>query len=233
MTDSTLAAQDGIDPRAGRDAIRAVLVGDQMSDMLRSAILTRHFKPGQRLVVRELEEWSGVSRATIRESLRQLSAEGLVVVIPQRGAVVATPTREEAAEIYQIRALLEGLLGEQFVERATPEHLRRLDVAFEELKRVARGGDNLAVLSAKSALWDVLLDGAANTTVRAVLNGLQARIQVLRSTTLAQPGRLEEMLAEIQRIMDAIHAGDAAAAREACAAHVLSARAIALEVFES
>lgn len=220
--------------RIGREPLRPVLIGDQMTEMLRDAIVTMHFKPGQRLVVRELEEWSGVSRATIRESIRQLAAEGLVEVIPQRGAIVATPTAKEAAEIYEIRSMLEGLIGQQFVERATPAQKDDLRHAFDALRALAEEeADTSARLQAKNDFYEVLFDGADNSTVRAVLAGFQARVSVLRATTMGHPGRAEQAIAELKAIVDAVAAGDAAAAREACAAHVLSARKLALELLEA
>ena len=72
---------------------------DQVSSALRQAIVERELPPGQRLVERELVDRLQVSRATVRESLRELEAEGLVTVIPQRGAVVASISLQEAADI--------------------------------------------------------------------------------------------------------------------------------------
>src|SRR4051812_46590318 len=69
---------------------------EQVIAALRQAILDFHLKPGQRLVERELIEQLGVSRTTVREALRELTSEGLVTVVPQKGAVVATPTLEDA-----------------------------------------------------------------------------------------------------------------------------------------
>src|SRR5690348_15344785 len=82
---------------------------DQVSSALRQAIVERELPPGQRLVERELVDRLQVSRATVRESLRELEAEGLVTVIPQRGAVVATISLQEAADIYEARAAIESL----------------------------------------------------------------------------------------------------------------------------
>src|ERR1700730_10311746 len=81
---------------------------DQVLDGLRQAIVEQRLPPGQRLIERELVEQIGVSRTTIREVLRQLTAEGLVTTIPQKGAVVAAPSPEEAADLYEVRAALEG-----------------------------------------------------------------------------------------------------------------------------
>src|ERR1700743_1260451 len=81
---------------------------EQVTDVLREAILDFRLRPGERLVGRDLIEKTGFPRATIREVLRQLTAEGLVTVIPQRGAVVVELTRKEAADLYEVRTRVDG-----------------------------------------------------------------------------------------------------------------------------
>src|SRR5690242_3051163 len=87
---------------------------EQVLEALRNAILNFDLKPGERLVERELIERIGVSRTTIREVLRELTAEGLVMVIPQKGAVVYAPSAEEAKDLYAVRAALEALAVRRF-----------------------------------------------------------------------------------------------------------------------
>src|SRR3954468_11049350 len=96
---------------------------EQVSNVLRQAILDFELQPGQRLVERELTDRLQVSRTTIRESLRELTAEGLVQVIPQRGAVVATISREDAADLYDARIAIECLLVTRFIERANEQQV--------------------------------------------------------------------------------------------------------------
>ena len=94
-------------------------VRTQVAENLRQAILGRHFRPGQRLVERELVEATGASRTSVREALRELAAEGLVTSIPNKGTVVTEVTRDEARQLYELRSGLEALAGRLFVERAT------------------------------------------------------------------------------------------------------------------
>src|ERR1700743_1459943 len=88
-----------------------------VEDKLRAAIATGRFKPGQRLVERELCELTGVGRTSIREALRPLEAEGLVTVVPHRGPSVSKMTVEEARHLYAVRGLLEGYAGRCFATR--------------------------------------------------------------------------------------------------------------------
>jgi DNA-binding GntR family transcriptional regulator len=201
---------------------------EQVLDLLRQAIVEHRLKPGQRLIERELVEQIGVSRTTIREVLRQLAAEGLVATIPQRGAVVAMPTPEEAAELYEVRAALESLAARRFVEHASESQVKALRAAFEQVAEIMSAGDDadvLAMLRSKDLFYDVLLKGSGNRAVHSILSGLTARVSVLRATSMRRPGRAEESLAELEAIVDAVERGDADAAARACAHHVEMAAA--------
>lgn len=209
--------------------LQVSLLRDQVPEMLRQAIVEMQLKPGDRLVERELMEWMGVSRATVREALRQLAAEGLVRTIPQKGAIVAAPTLKEAEELYEIRAMLEGRAARHFTERASDRELRELRGSFKKVERVLTGsGDTWAILQAKNHFYEVLFKGARNGILRSILGPLQARITVLRETSMSEPGRLEAMLDEIRAIVEAIEARDPEAAERLCSYHVNQAASAAL-----
>ena len=199
---------------------------DQVLEIVRGAILDFRYKPGQRLIERELIEQIGVSRTTIREVLRELDAEGLVTTIPQRGAIVVVPTPEEAADLYDVRASLEALAARRFVERASQAQIERLQGAvasFEAAVTAAAG--TLELLRAKDAIYDVLLDGAGSAAIRSILGGLQARVRMLRAASLSQPGRPQRAVAEMRLLHDALCARDGDAAAAACLAHINEAAA--------
>jgi DNA-binding GntR family transcriptional regulator len=195
----------------------------QVSDILRREIVEMRLHPGQRLVERELIERLGVSRTTIREALRELAAEGLVTTIPQKGAIVAIPSPKEAAEVYEVRALLEGLAAREFVDNATELHLDALRRAMTQVARAGKKNDADGVLRAKNRFYDVLFDGADNPTIRSILGGLQARVAVLRATSLTAPDRPRQSVTEIQAIVDAIERRDGDAAAAAASFHVRQA----------
>jgi DNA-binding GntR family transcriptional regulator len=203
---------------------------EQVLDVLRRAIVEQHLPPGHRLIERELIEQTGVSRTTVREVLRELTAEGLVRTIPQKGAIVAVPTAEEAADLYEVRAALEALAARRFVARATPADVEELRAALAELERVtASGAETRAMLYAKDRFYDVLLRGSGNRAVREILAGLKARVGLLRTSSLSQPGRAERSLAEIRAIVEAVEARDAESAARACAHHVEQAAQAGLQ----
>lgn len=198
---------------------------DQVLAVLRQAILTFDIRPGQRLIERKLVEDLNVSRATVREALAKLAAEGLVTVIPQRGAIVAVLTAPEAADIYEMRAALEVLAVQRFVERATPAQVRDLRRALSGYERAVRTRkrDTTRELRAKDAFYEVLLAGANSAPLAEMLTILQGRVQLLRATSLSVPGRALESARELATIVEAIEAGDAKRAATACATHVRNA----------
>jgi DNA-binding GntR family transcriptional regulator len=204
---------------------------EQVLDGLREAIVDMRLPPGRRLIERELVEQIGVSRTTIREVLRQLTAEGLVENIPQRGAVVAAVSPEQAEEIYEVRAALEALAARRFVQHAPAEHRAELQRALVEVERVTvDGGDIHAMLKAKDRFYDALLSGSGNETARAVLSTLQARVTALRAASLSRPGRPPHAAAEIRAIVEALEARDADAAADACEQHLRMASQTRAEV---
>ncbi|MBK1788021.1 GntR family transcriptional regulator [Prauserella cavernicola] len=202
---------------------------EQVIDSLRQAIMEFRLKPGQRLVERELIGWLGVSRTTIREAIRELASEGLVTVVPQKGARVSAPSREEAADLYEMRASLESLIVRRFVERASDEQVARIVAAVDEYERVVHAsGDMRTALAAKSGFYRVLVEGAASAPLQQILEGIQARVQMLRVTSLSQPGRLTDVVVELREIVEAIERRNAARASRLCAEHIMMAAHTAL-----
>ena len=195
---------------------------EQVLEVLRQAILDFRLKPGQRLIERELIEQTGVSRTTIREVLRQLAAEGLVTTIPQKGAIVVVPSAQEAADLYEVRAALEALAGRLFVRRATDEQVTALRSSLRDIERLAkkRGPDIQALLQAKDGFYEVLLQGAGNAAIRETLDGLRARVRLLRATSLSQPNRTAGTVKELETVVRAAESRDEDAMAAACEHHV-------------
>jgi DNA-binding GntR family transcriptional regulator len=203
---------------------------EQVLSALRQAILNFELKPGQRLVERELIEQLGVSRTTVREALRELTSEGLVTVVPQRGAIVSAPSLDEAADLYKVRAALESLVVQHFVERASDLEVDRLRRTVEDFAGIsATTTDMRELLAAKDRFYAVLLAGARSTALRQLLESIQARVTLLRATSLSEAGRPLEVVQELRAVVEAIAARDAKRAAELCAEHVHKASAVALQ----
>ncbi|MDP3951844.1 GntR family transcriptional regulator [Microbacterium sp.] len=202
---------------------------EQVITALRQAILDFQLKPGQRLVERELIEQLGVSRTTIREALRELTSEGLVTVIPQRGAMVTAPNLEDAADLYEVRASLESLVVQRFVERATEGEVTSLKESVEDIAKVASETDDIReILAAKDRFYSVLIAGARSSALQQLLEGIQARVQVLRATSLSEEGRTPQVVRELRAVVTAIGERDVEKASRLCAEHVRAAASTAL-----
>jgi DNA-binding GntR family transcriptional regulator len=205
----------------------------QVIDGLRSCISDLTFKPGDRLIERELCEMLGVSRTLVREALSQLVAEGLVQIIPHKGPIVSVMTADEARGLYEVRAVLEALAGRQFTERATVDQRAELKQALEKLAsmRDMQGQEGtMSFLKQKAQFYDVMLEGANNPVLTEMLRLVHTRVMMLRATTLSQAGRLPQSYDEIATIVDAIMRNDADAAAAACKRHVEQAESLAVEV---
>lgn len=203
-------------------------VRSMVEDKLREAIVSGYFKPGRRLVERELCELTGVGRTSIREALRQLEAEGLVTTVPHRGPVVSEMTYQEAVQLYEIRGLLEGFAGAQFALNASDQQITTLGELVEEFGRTIDATDPAQLADVKSRFYALLIDGAQNLFLRQMLTLLHNRIQVLRVTSMMQQGRPKQSIKEIRAIFEAIAMRDPVRSGEACRLHVQNAADAAL-----
>jgi DNA-binding GntR family transcriptional regulator len=197
---------------------------EQVSNVLRQAILDFELQPGQRLVERELTDRLQVSRTTIRESLRELTAEGLVQVIPQRGAVVATISREDATDLYDARIAIECLMVTRFIERADDGQVDRLRAATARFRTATEAGlSTRETLAVKDGFYDELVRGARSPVLANLLGSLHARVSVLRATSMSQPGRAMKAVEEIEALTEAIGRRDTKAAVKVCTTHIKNA----------
>jgi DNA-binding GntR family transcriptional regulator len=205
-------------------------VRQQVEDRLRSAIIDGTFPPGTHLADRLLCEQFEVSRSIIREAVRLLEAEGLVTVVPHRGPFVTSLSAAEATQIYEVRAALEALAGENFAERASDEERAELRRVYEVLAKMEPDAGRQALLDVKRTFYEVLLRGCRNAYVTRMLGQLLNCNTQLRATSLSAPDRLPHTIREMHRIVAAIEQRDREGAGEACRAHVRAAAAVALRI---
>ena len=206
---------------------------EQTVQVLRSAILSLELKPGQRLIEREFIHRLGISRTTFREALRELTSEGLVTVVSQKGARVSKPSIKEAADLFEIRAALESLVVTRFTQRATESEVAALTKALDGHDEVVRRTTNTAeLLESKEDFYQVLFKGAHSQTFEQVLNGIKARVRALRSTSLSKPGRPAEAASEMRAVVDAIVRRDPEEAARLNTVHIQNAVRIVISELE-
>lgn len=204
---------------------------DQVLDVLRNAILDLRFKPGDRLVERELCELVGVSRTSIREALRHLESEGLVTNVPNVGPSVAIVDVSEAVHIYELRETLEGLAGRLFAERATDAQISELQAAMKQLSAALTTPGVPDKIRETNHFYEVLRSGCGNPLLSETISRLHGKIILLRASSISHPERGLQSLDEMEAIVAAVSERNLDAAETACAAHVRAARGAALSAF--
>lgn len=206
----------------------AAPIRQQVVKALRNAIMSGDLEPGQRLVEKDLCGLLGASRPPVREALRELEGEGLIRIVPNRGAEVATLDLNGAASVYQVRGVLEALAAQLFAQRADAGHVAQLRKALNGIRAAYRDGDAELSLAAKSHFYDVLVEGSGNEAIAPILRAMNARINLLRRVSLASPKRLPASIKELTAIVEAIERRDPQAAFTASLTHVERAAETAL-----
>lgn len=197
---------------------------DRVVRKLRSALIEGVFKPGDRMIERDICERLNVSRPLVREALRQLEAEGLVELVPHRGPVVCRLTAEKAAELYDLMAAVEGECARYCARRATDADLVLLRERTHALVDALRARDAARIVQKKQLYYDALFAACHSVSIETYLRQISARLSQFWSSSVHVPGRVEEGSAELLAILDAIERRDETAAAEAAQIFIRHAR---------
>jgi DNA-binding GntR family transcriptional regulator len=217
---------------AGHDLrVKPETVTSQTAAKIRQAISSGRFRPGERLVESNLCQLMGVSRTTIRETLRRLEAEQLVVNSPNVGPSVAVIDWKAAEQIYEVRALLEGEAAALCAQRVSPEILAEIRRALEGFEKAVEQRDPEERVHTTEAFYEAILRGCGNDVLADSVMRLNARVSLLRATSMSRSGRATESAAELRRMYSEIAKGDSEGARTAAKEHVRSAASAARQVF--
>lgn len=187
----------------------------KVCNVLRKAILQGDFEPGERLIQEELASELEVSRMPIREALRKLETEGLIELVPHRGAIVKPLNIEDVEEIYTLRATLEKLAVSKSVSRTTPEDIQRMEYLVGQMKMTndAEVFVDLNVeyhrLLMKHCPWNRLL-----SFIETLWNGFP------QQTPDMLPGQMELSNQEHDEMLQAVKDGDADKAASLISHHI-------------
>jgi DNA-binding GntR family transcriptional regulator len=198
-------------------------MADYVTDALRAGILDGRYPMGQHLDQQVLGDELGASIIPVRESLRQLEAEGLVRITPRRGAFVVKPTDDEVREVYRLRAVLESFATKEAVPALTPADIAELEALLRDLIQLDRGSTQDEWSNANQR-WHFKLYGGANSPL--LLQFISTLWDRCRLTSHAYArnvdhrGRSNE---DHTRVMDAVRKRDADLAAMIISLHVRNA----------
>ncbi|MCR4597458.1 MAG: GntR family transcriptional regulator [Acetatifactor sp.] len=173
---------------------------DVVFNTLRQAILTGELKPGERLMEIHLADQLGVSRTPIREAIRKLELEGLVTMIPRRGAEVAQITEKSMNDVLEVRRAVDALCVELACERITDEELKKLGEACEAFAEEAMKGEkekDVKLLAQKDvALHDIIVQATGNQRLIQLVNNLSEQMYRYRFEYLKDFSQHEKLVEE-------------------------------------
>ena len=189
-------------------------------DQLRERILSGEFHPGDRLVEGKLASELGVSRIPVREALRELASEGLVDLVPNRGAVAVRLGEADVLQTFEVLAGLEGMSGELAAQRISEQQLAEVRALhFEMLASHARQ-DLSGYYRLNALIHSAINRAAANPVLAETYGRINARVQSLRFRTNQDAAKWKRAVQEHERMLEALQARDAAALRQVLVAHL-------------
>ena len=193
---------------------------DVVFENLRTAILDGNLKAGQRLMEVQLAEQLGVSRTPIREAIRKLELEGLVVMLPRKGAYVANMSFKDLIDVLEIRATLEGLAASLATERRSDDDVVELEKLAKEFETCVREADVEGVLKKDVDFNEKIFLMANNKKLYQLITSLWEQVHRFRVTYVSNYDASLSLVDEHNRILEAIKAGDTELAKKYATEHI-------------
>lgn len=197
---------------------------DVVFNTLRQAILKGELKPGERLMEIALAERLGVSRTPIREAMRKLEQEGLVVMIPRRGAQVASITEKDLNDVLEVRIALENMAVEKACSRMTEEALGKLWLAAKNFERTMKDGDLVKLAEADEAFHEIIYQASDNFRLVQTLHAFKEQLYRYRVEYLKDEETRNHLVMEHDELYRAIKERDIRHAREIAFKHIENQR---------
>ena len=193
---------------------------DVVFKTLREAILKGNLAPGERLMEIQLANQLGVSRTPIREAIRKLELEGLVIMIPRRGAEVARITEKDLKDVLEVRTSLEELAISLACERISDASVEALKEALKNFKAAINGGDVTKIAESDVAFHDIIFAATDNARLIQIVNNLREQMYRYRLEYLKDYTTHDSLYKEHEEIVAAIADRDKALARKLIVEHI-------------
>lgn len=193
---------------------------DVVFKTLRRAILTGELKPGERLMELHLADKLGVSRTPIREAIRKLELEGLVTMIPRKGAEVSQLTEKNLNDVLEIRRALDSLCAELACERISEEGIRVLGAAYDKFVQAAKTKDVSTCAQADVDFHNIIVKATGNRRLVQLINNLSEAMYRYRFEYLKDTSNYERLMEEHRIIYESICRRDKETASAASNMHI-------------
>ena len=193
---------------------------DSVFHKLREEILTGRLTPGERLMEIHLADRLGVSRTPIREAIRMLEQEGLVTMIPRRGAQVAQITEKSMNDVLEVRSAMDQLCVSLACERITPEEQQLLSKACEAFEQAVRTDDTRKIAQADVDFHNIITHATRNERLILLVDNLSQQMYRYRYEYIKESGGHANLIEEHRRIYKAIISGDKEEAKIASGIHI-------------
>jgi DNA-binding GntR family transcriptional regulator len=208
-------------------------VNELVYEAIREAICRGLLEPGERLVTEELSARMKVSRTPVREAIRKLESDGLVKSEPWRSVVVSEfPPLDEMEEFYAIRGAVEGRVAAFAARRRPRVALEQLEAVLAAMEAATRAGDRERFTDIQVEYYERYTALACSRRVHQILSSIQDYVARAKPISLARTGRMEEAMAELRAVYDAVVAGDEARAEALARLHCENAYAAYRAVIE-
>ena len=189
---------------------------------MKEALVTLVYKPGEYLNTAQVMERFGLGRTPINQALHRLSAEGLVQIIPRKGAMAAPLSINDALELIEVRLVNETLCMRLAAAAITSSEIQELETIAQNFETAAAQRDVVALMNTDRLFHERIATFARNTMLQDILSVLHARSQRFWAISFSTLGHVDEVMAEHRAIVTALANHDAQAASEAAKTHILS-----------
>ena len=197
---------------------------DVVFNTLRQAILKGELKPGERLMELSLADKLGVSRTPVREAMRKLEQEGLVVMIPRRGAQVAGISEKDLNDVLEVRIALENIAIEKACTHMSEEVMSQLYLASRKFEKTITEGNLVHLAEADEAFHEIIYQASDNARLIQILGNMREQFYRYRVEYLKEEQTREQLLQENQELMHAIRNRDVRKAQEIAYLHLENQR---------
>ena len=187
---------------------------------IREAIINGVFAPGERLMEIQMADEMGVSRTPVREAIRKLELEGLVLMVPRKGAEVAKISEKSLRDVLEVRRSLEELAIELACQRMTQESVEELEKKQEEFKQAVEDGNAMEIAETDEAYHDVIYKGTCNDRLVQMINNLREQMYRYRLEYIKDEDKRQILLLEHDNILRAVKQRKVQEAKEAMREHI-------------